>query len=147
MSEEFALDPRLAADTFVVGETPLSQVLLMNDARYPWLILVPWRCDITEPFELSEADQAQLWRESMRLGEAMKAHFAANKLNIAALGNQVAQLHVHHIARFHADDAWPGPVWGVGSAVPYSEAARNALMNELRSLLKQPLGITEPSHE
>ena len=76
-----------------------------------------------------------------------KAHFAANKLNIAALGNQVAQLHVHHIARFHADDAWPGPVWGVGSAVPYIEAARNALMNELRSLLKQPLGITEPSHE
>jgi len=147
MSEGFALDPRLAADTFVVGETPLSQVLLMNDARYPWLILVPWRCDITEPFELSEADQAQLWRESMRLGGAMKAHFAANKLNIAALGNQVAQLHVHHIARFHADDAWPGPVWGVGSAVPYSEAARNALMNELRSLLKQPLGITEPSHE
>ena len=147
MSEGFALDPRLAADTFVVGETPLSQVLLMNDARYPWLILVPWRCDITEPFELSEADQAQLWRESMRLGEAMKEHFAANKLNIAALGNQVAQLHVHHIARFHADDAWPGPVWGVGSAVPYSEAARNTLMNELRSLLKQPLGITEPSHE
>ena len=146
MSEGFALDPRLAADTFVVGETPLSQVLLMNDARYPWLILVPWRCDITEPFELSEADQAQLWRESMRLGEAMKAHFAANKLNIAALGNQVAQLHVHHIARFHADDAWPGPVWGVGSAVPYSEAARYALMNELRSLLQQPLGLTEPSH-
>ena len=147
MSEGFALDPGLAADTFVVGETPLSQVLLMNDARYPWLILVPWRCDITEPFELSEADQAQLWRESMRLGEAMKAHFAANKLNIAALGNQVAQLHVHHIARFHADDAWPGPVWGVGSAVPYSEAALKVLMNELRSLLKQPLGITEPSHE
>ena len=147
MSEKFALDPRLAADTFVVGETPLSQVLLMNDARYPWLILVPRRYSATEPFELSEADQAQLWRESMRLGGAMKAHFAANKLNIAALGNQVAQLHVHHIARFHADDAWPGPVWGVGSAVPYSEAARNALMNELRSLLKQPLGITEPSHE
>ena len=147
MSEKFALDPRLAADTFVVGETPLSQVLLMNDARYPWLILVPRRYSATEPFELSEADQAQLCRESMRLGDAMKVHFGADKLNIAALGNQVAQLHVHHIARFHADDAWPGPVWGVGSAVPYSEAARNALMNELRSLLKQPLGITEPSHE
>ena len=147
MSEGFALDPRLAADTFVVGETPLSQVLLMNDARYPWLILVPWRCDITEPFELSEADQAQLWRESMRLGEAMKAHFAANKLNIAALGNQVAQLHVHHIARFHADDAWPGPVWGVGNAVPYSDATLEALMNELRNLLQQPLGLTEATHE
>ncbi len=146
MSDPFELDPRLAAETILVGETSLSQVLLMNDARYLWLILVPRRSDVTEPFELSEADQVQLWRESMRLGEAMKAHFAAYKLNIAALGNQVAQLHVHHIARFHTDDAWPGPVWGVGSAVPYSEAARDALMNELRSLLQQPLGLTEPSH-
>tara|TARA_B100001057_G_scaffold18404_1_gene17003 strand:+ start:1135 stop:1578 length:444 start_codon:yes stop_codon:yes gene_type:complete len=147
MTEGFALDPRLAANTFVVGETPLSQLLLMNDARYPWLILVPWRCDVTEPFELSKAHQAQLWRETMRLSEAMKAHFAADKLNIAALGNQVARLHVHHIARFHADDAWPGPVWGVGNAVPYSDAALEALMNELRSLLQQPLGLTAANHE
>jgi len=142
MSNPFELDSRLAADTFLVGETPLSQALLMNDARYPWLILVPRRSDITEPFELSEADQAQLWQESMRLGEVMKARFAADKLNIAALGNQVAQLHVHHIARFHTDEAWPGPVWGVGSAVPYSDAARDALIGELRSLLQQPLGLT-----
>ena len=147
MTEGFALDPRLAANTFVVGETPLSQLLLMNDARYPWLILVPWRCDVTEAFELSEADQAQLWRESMRLGDAMKAHFAADKLNIAAIGNQVAQLHVHHIARFHADDAWPGPVWGVGNAVPYSDTALKALVKELRSLLQQPLGLTAANHE
>ena len=143
MSDRFELDPRLAADTFLVGETPLSQVLLMNDARYPWLILVPRRSDVTEPFELSEADQAQLWQESMRLGEVMKARFAADKLNIAALGNQVAQLHVHHIARFHVDAAWPGPVWGVGSVVPYSAAARDALMDELRSLLREPLDLTE----
>ena len=142
MSNPFELDPRLAADTFLVGETPLNQVLLMNDARYPWLILVPRRGDTTEPFELSEVDQAQLWRESMRLGQAMKAHFAADKLNIAAPGNQVAQLHVHHVARFHTDDAWPGPVWGVGSAVPYSDAARDALIGELRSLLREPLGLT-----
>jgi len=142
MFKEFELDPRLAADTFLVGETPLCQLLLMNDARYPWLILVPRRGDITEPFELGEADQAQLWQESMRLGEAMKAHFAADKLNIAALGNQVAQLHVHHIARFHVDAAWPGPVWGVGSAVPYGDAARDALVGELRSVLQQPLGLT-----
>ena len=147
MSDPFERAPRLAADTFLMGEAPLSQVLLMNDARYPWLILVPRRCDVTEPFELSEADQAQLWQDSMRLGEAMKAHFAADKLNIAALGNQVAQLHVHHIARFHADDAWPGPVWGVGNAVPYSDAALEALMNELRSLLQQPLGLTTENHE
>ena len=142
MSDAFQLDPRLAADTFLVGETPLSQVLLMNDARYPWLILVPRRSDVTEPFQLSEADQAQLWQESMRLGEAMKAHFAADKLNIAALGNQVAQLHVHHIARFHADDAWPGPVWGAGSAIPYSDPALEVLKGELRSLLQQPLSLT-----
>ena len=147
MPERFELDPRLAADTFLVGETPLSHVLLMNDARYPWLVLVPRRSDITEPFELGEADQAQLWQESMRLGEAMKAHFAADKLNIAALGNQVAQLHVHHIARFHTDDAWPSPVWGVGSAVPYSDAARDALIGELRSLLQQPLALTGATDE
>ncbi len=114
----------------------------MNDARYPWLILVPRRSDVTEPFQLSEADQAQLWQESMRLGAAMKAHFASDKLNIAALGNQVAQLHVHHIARFHADDAWPGPVWGVGSAVLYSDPALEVLKGELRSLLQQPLSLT-----
>ena len=83
----------------------------------------------------------------MRLGEAMKAHFAADKLNIAALGNQVAQLHVHHIARFHADDAWPGPVWGVASAVPYSDAASDALLGELRNLLQQPLGLTGATDE
>ena len=141
MFDRFELDPRLAADTFVVDETPLSRVLLMNDARYPWLILVPRRSDVTEPFELSEADQAQLWQESMRLGEAMKAHFAADKLNIAALGNQVAQLHVHHIARFHTDDAWPGPVWGIGSAVPYRDTALDALVGKLRSLLQQPLSL------
>ena len=146
MPEEFALDSRLAADTFVVGETPLSQVLLMNDARYPWLILVPLRCDVTEPFELSEADQAQLWHESMRLGEAMKAHFAADKINIAALGNQVAQLHVHHIARFQVDAAWPSPVWGAGSAVPYQEAALDTLLDDLRSVLQQPMDLTAAKH-
>jgi diadenosine tetraphosphate (Ap4A) HIT family hydrolase len=138
MCDQFELAPRLAADTFLVGEAPLSQVLLMNDARYPWLILVPRRADVTEPFELSE---------SMRLGEAMKAHFAADKINIAALGNQVAQLHVHHIARFHTDDAWPGPVWGVGSAVPYQEAALDTLMDDLRSVLQQPMGLTEPTYQ
>lgn len=138
----FELDGRLAADTFVLGSTPLSRVLLMNDARFPWLILVPERADVSEPFELSEADQEQLWQESMRLGGAMKAHFAADKINVAALGNQVAQLHVHHIARFHVDAAWPGPVWGVGRAVPYEAAAVQALMHELRSVLREPLGLT-----
>ena len=143
----FELDGRLAADTFVLGSTSLSRVLLMNDARFPWLILVPERADVSEPFDLSEADQEQLWQESMRLGGAMKAHFAADKINVAALGNQVAQLHVHHIARFHVDAAWPGPVWGVGRAVPYEAAAVEALMHELRSVLQQPLGLTEAARQ
>ena len=102
---------------------------------------------MSEPFDLSEADQEQLWQESMRLGGAMKAHFAADKINVAALGNQVAQLHVHHIARFHVDAAWPGPVWGVGRAVPYEAAAVQALMHELRSVLQQPLGLTEAARQ
>ena len=143
----FELDGRLAADTFVLGSTSLSRVLLMNDARFPWLILVPERADVSEPFDLSEADQEQLWQESMRLGGAMKAHFAADKINVAALGNQVAQLHVHHIARFHVDAAWPGPVWVVGRAVPYEAAAVQALMHELRSVLQQPLGLTEAARQ
>ena len=143
----FELDGRLAADTFVLGSTSLSRVLLMNDARFPWLILVPERADVSEPFELSEADQEQLWQESMRLGGAMKAHFAADKINVAALGNQVAQLHVHHIARFHVDAAWPGPVWGVGRAVPYEAAAVQALMHELRSVLREPLSLTEAAQQ
>ena len=143
----FELDGRLAADTFVLGSTPLSRVLLMNDARFPWLILVPERADVSEPFDLSEADQEQLWQESMRLGGAMKAHFAADKINVAALGNQVAQLHVHHIARFHVDAAWPGPVWGVGRAVPYEAAAVEALMHELRSVLREPLSLTEAAQQ
>jgi diadenosine tetraphosphate (Ap4A) HIT family hydrolase len=143
----FELDGRLAADTFVLGSTSLSRVLLMNDARFPWLILVPERADVSEPFELSEANQEQLWQESMRLGGAMKAHFAADKINVAALGNQVAQLHVHHIARFHVDAAWPGPVWGVGRAVPYEAAAVQALMHELRSVLRGPLSLTEAAQQ
>lgn len=143
----FELDGRLAADTFVLGSTSLSRVLLMNDARFPWLILVPERADVSEPFDLSEADQEQLWQESMRLGGAMKAHFAADKINVAALGNQVAQLHVHHIARFHVDAAWPGPVWGVGRAVPYEAAAVEALMHELRSVLRGPLSLTEAAQQ
>ena len=143
----FELDGRLAADTFVLGSTSLSRVLLMNDARFPWLILVPERADVSEPFDLSEADQEQLWQESMRLGGAMKAHFAADKINVAALGNQVAQLHVHHIARFQVDAAWPGPVWGVGRAVPYEAAAVQALMHELRSVLREPLSLTEAARQ
>ena len=125
----------------LVGETPLSQVLLMNDARYPWLILVPERPDITEPFELNEGDQRTLWQESMTLGKLMKTIFEAQKLNIAALGNQVAQLHVHHIARFRTDVAWPRPVWGVGAAEPYAPDAALERVSSLREALSQQFAL------
>ena len=141
MSDVFELDPRLAAGTFSVGSTSLSRVLLMNDARFPWIILVPAREGVSEPFQLALSEQEALWRESMVLAKALKRYFEADKLNIAALGNQVSQLHVHHIVRFRNDDAWPGPVWGVGSTVTYTEAAAEALMDDLRRVLREPLAL------
>ena len=115
----FELDERLVADTFPVAELPLCRVLLMNDARYPWVILVPRQAAISEVFELSVTDQQQLWREATQLGEAMKSAFGGDKLNIATLGNVVSQLHVHVVVRRHSDAAWPAPVWGNGSPSAY----------------------------
>jgi len=108
----FSLDPRLAADCLAVGDFPLCQLLLMNEARYPWFILVPRREAVTEVFQLTKEDQVQLWQETTSLAETLKDSFAADKINIAALGNQVAQLHVHVIVRKRSDAAWPAPVWG-----------------------------------
>lgn len=140
----FELDPRLRADTFLVGKTDLCSLLLMNDSRYPWLILVPELLGVTEPFDLIKLDQTTLWQESMVLAAFMKRHFSADKLNVAALGNQVSQLHVHHVARFHHDVAWPGPVWGVGAAVPYGETAAQEQLLALREGLLQALSLTVP---
>ncbi|MCC6303197.1 MAG: HIT domain-containing protein [Gammaproteobacteria bacterium] len=113
------LHPRLAADTVEIGRFPLCRVLLMKDANYPWCILVPDRADVTEIHQLSAGDQLQLMRESVRLSEAMTQVFRPDKLNIAALGNVVPQLHVHHIARYRHDPAWPVPVWGRVPAAEY----------------------------
>ncbi|MEK9920619.1 MAG: HIT domain-containing protein [Luminiphilus sp.] len=137
----FKLDPQLEADTFLVGMTPLSRILLMNDCRYPWLILVPERPGITEAFELGEEDQRRLWQESMVLGEVMKTCFSAHKLNIATLGNQVSQLHVHHIARFRTDPAWPRPIWGVGAAEPYTPDAALERVSSMREALSQQFAL------
>lgn len=120
----FALHPRLAADTFAVGDLELCRVLLMNDARYPWLILVPRRDGLREIHELGTADRAMLMDESCRVAEVMQAQFAPDKLNIGVLGNIVPQLHMHHIARFTGDPAWPGPVWGHSPAVAYADRNR-----------------------
>lgn len=118
--EAFDLDPRLDADTLPLADLPLCRALLMNDARYPWVILVPRVTSVSEVFELSPQDQTQLWREASLLGEAMHTTFSGDKLNIATLGNVVSQLHIHLVVRSHDDASWPGPVWGNGSAVPYS---------------------------
>ena len=133
------LHPRLAADSVAIGDFPLSRLLLSNDARYPWTILVPRRADLREIHELDEADQHQLLRESAQLAKAMTAAFAPLKLNLAALGNVVPQLHVHHIARYETDPAWPAPVWGKLPGLDYEPAARQARIETLRQLLGEAL--------
>lgn len=117
----FELHPRLAADTLVLGDFPLCRCLLMNDMHYPWLILVPRAEGIREIFELTVKDQQQLLRESSYVSERLAKHFSADKINIGALGNMVPQLHVHHIARYVNDAAWPGPVWGKHPAEAYTD--------------------------
>lgn len=129
------LDPRLQNDTVFIGRLPLCQVLLMNDSRYPWLILVPNRENLFEPYHLSEEDRLQLSKESNWVLERMADFYAAKSMNVAALGNVVAQLHVHHIARFENDPAWPGPVWGHSAAVPYSAEALEQRVHELKGML------------
>lgn len=116
----FTLHPRLEADCIVLGDFPLCRLLLMNDARYPWFVLVPRRADISEIYQLVEREQLQLQRESVTLGQAIMEVFGGDKLNVAALGNLVPQLHIHHIVRYRDDATWPGPVWGVGISVPYT---------------------------
>jgi len=117
----FSLHPQLAQDCFVLGKFDLSLLLLMNDSQYPWFILVPMRENIREIHHLSEDEQQQLMRESSTLAQAIEHAFQADKINVAALGNMVPQLHMHHIARFKEDAAWPKPVWGLLPAKPYTK--------------------------
>lgn len=120
----FELHPQLAADSILVGRFELCLLLLADDANYPWFILVPQRAGIGEIHQLCVADQQQLVHESSGLGRSLLAAFGGTKLNIAALGNVVPQLHLHHIVRHAGDAAWPAPVWGRVPARPYSAAAR-----------------------
>ena len=134
MSLSFTLDPKIAADSVFVADLPLCQLRLMNDARYPWLLLVPQRAE-TEIFELAPPDRAMLLDEIAQASAALKAVTACHKLNVAAIGNVVRQLHVHVIARFTDDASWPRPVWGVGEAVAYEPAKRDRLIGEIRAAL------------
>lgn len=118
----FTLHPLLASDCIVVGEFGLSLLLLHKDSRFPWCILVPKREGVREIYELGETDRVALMRESCAVSQIMVKLFHPKKMNVASLGNMVPQLHVHHIARYETDQAWPGPVWGCGINEPYAEA-------------------------
>jgi len=131
----FELDERLANGTALVGDLPLSLVLLMDDQRFPWAILVPRRKGLVELHDLSAADRRTLADEAAAVSAALQKLTGAEKMNVAALGNMVRQLHVHVVARFAADDAWPRPVWGVGAAVPYAEGEAAACAAALKSAL------------
>ncbi|AVV33918.1 MULTISPECIES: HIT domain-containing protein [Cobetia] len=128
----FSLHPQLDADTHFVADLPLCTVRLMNDARYPWLVLIPRRDAIREIYELDSSAQQQLWQETTQLGELLMTVSGGEKLNIGALGNMVPQLHMHVIARRSDDAAWPGPVWGVGTAEPHDSEALTVLVDTLR---------------
>lgn len=133
----FELDEHLANDTVKVGDMPLSIVLLMNDARFPWAILVPRRAGLVEFHDLTPADRHDLMDEAAAASAALQKLSGATKMNVAALGNVVRQLHVHVVARREDDDAWPRPVWAVGEHRPYDEEEAEACA----AALKEALGI------
>jgi diadenosine tetraphosphate (Ap4A) HIT family hydrolase len=134
-AETFTLDPRLERDTIALGDLPLSRILLMNDANYPWLILVPRRPNLIELIDLDDAGQIALMSEVSQAARALKAVAPCDKLNVAALGNEVRQLHVHVIARRRGDAAGARPVWGAAPAQPYAAADRDRLAGALRHAL------------
>lgn len=133
--EKMILHPQLQKDCIVLGQLDLCAVLLMPDANYPWLILVPQRENISEIYQLSDAEQQQLMRESSKVSRLLSELFQADKINVAALGNMVPQLHVHHVARFRTDAAWPAPIWGAVSAKKYDAKALKDMQGQLRNAL------------
>jgi diadenosine tetraphosphate (Ap4A) HIT family hydrolase len=134
----FKLAAELARDCIHLGDFPLCRVLLVNDRQYPWFILVPRRPDIKEIFQLEAEDQQRLARESGVFAKWLSESYLADKINIAALGNMVPQLHIHHIARYKIDAAWPGPVWGVNPAVALNQQDAEALALKLLELHQLP---------
>lgn len=129
--DDFTLHERLAADTFELARWDLSRVLLMNDANYVWVILVPQRPDLRELHDLQAPDLLRLSAEIVRASRTIQRLFEPHKMNVAALGNQVPQLHVHVIARTETDPAWPDPVWGKVPTRPYDDEARDQMVSAL----------------
>jgi diadenosine tetraphosphate (Ap4A) HIT family hydrolase len=135
MTDRFVLDAKLEADSAPVGETELCFVRLARDARYPWAILIPKRAGCRELHDLAPADQVLLMGEITHIAKAMQAAWRAEKTNVASLGNQVAQLHIHIVMRHAGDAAWPGPIWGRGEAEPYDENTLEEARARLRGCL------------
>lgn len=131
----FVLAEQLQRDTVLLGDFPLCSLLLMNDAQYPWFILVPRRENVSELFQLGADDQLRLWAETTSLAEILKDTFAADKMNVATLGNMVSQLHMHVIVRRKGDPAWPAPVWGQHPARPYIAEDIQAICEKLKLVL------------
>ncbi len=131
----FEVDKRLVQDAIILGDFSLSRVLLMNDSRYPWLVLVPRIADASEVFELRAEQQQQLWQETNAVARVLKVVFQADKINIATLGNVVKQLHMHIVVRMQNDSTWPAPVWGKGTAVPYTAEQLAQIQARLQDVL------------
>jgi len=132
---DFTLDPRLEADSAFVTDLAICQVRLMTDARFAWCLAVPRRDGLVELEDLSAEDRAAVMEEAMRLAGAIRAVAPVDKMNVAALGNQVKQLHIHVIGRTEGDPAWPGPVWGVGQAEGYTKTELQDRIAGLRGAL------------
>ena len=131
----FQLHPQLEADTHLICRTENCQILLMDDARFPWIVLVPEVADIRELYELKEQQQHQTYQSILRISKSLAEYSNADKMNVAALGNQVPQLHIHIIARYETDAAWPGPVWGAGQAEPYRPDQLQQKLSDLGATL------------
>lgn len=127
----FSLHPALKRDCIQLGSLTLCQVLLMNDNQFPWLILVPERTNISEIYQLSSTDQQQLISESSYIAKKLASLYEADKMNIAALGNIVPQLHIHHVVRYETDKAWPTPIWGKFDAQPYTKIELEKTLSQL----------------
>ena len=130
----FELAPELKRDCIELADWPLCKVLLLNDSQYPWFILVPRQNNLKEIIDLSEQNQIVFIKESAILSKLIQEVFAPDKLNVAAIGNMVPQLHIHHIARFKNDVAWPAPVWGKFPAKPYSNEQIGEIINQFADI-------------
>lgn len=137
----FQLDEQLAKDTIPIATLPLCQLLMMNDAHYPWFILVPQRVGASEIFLLNETDQQQFLKESSWLAAALQNAFNPIKINIAALGNVVRQLHIHHVARFESDAAWPAPIWGKVPPQAMDAASIENRISQLKQHVNSSLAV------